>query len=223
MPLPARALAHRPLKTAAVAELLELPAAPHVPEDFDAVDTEVRQRGWRWEHDLVCDSFRTAHGHVVCTDGMSPFGRSDARTFLVFGELYPVDPDDEGMDNESWLYSLIDDWQVQPGWSGRRPCTDQDCEAVLAQAAQAVTEHLGAAPERTILSSAAVVTGPALTHRVWRTSTHALVVGPAADNGPYGLLTHLQLSCTPLTCGPDLPQTDDEDALARWITAHVDW
>lgn len=68
-----------------------------------------------------------------------------------------------------------------------------------------------------------MVTGTALTHRIWRTATHALVLGPSADNGPYGFLTHLQLSCTPLSCGPDLPPTDDENALARWITAHVDW
>ncbi|GHI83160.1 hypothetical protein ACWGF3_08615 [Streptomyces xanthophaeus] len=223
MSLPVHALTHRPLRAAAVSELRALPTAPHVPEEFDALDTEVRRRGWNWEHELIANSFRTAHGHVVCTDGPSPFGRPDARTFLVFGELYPVDPDDGGMDNASWLYGLIDDWQAQPGWSGRRPCTDQHCEAVLARAALAVTAHLGAPPERTVRSCAAVVTGPALTHRIWRTPTHALVLGPAADNGPYGLLTHLQLSCTPLTCGPDLPPAGDEDALARWITAHVDW
>ncbi|MGW6984418.1 hypothetical protein ACWGE1_34050 [Streptomyces sp. NPDC054932] len=223
MPHPVHALAHRPLRAAAVAEFLELPAGPHVPEEFDAVDAEVRRRGWRWEHDLVGNSFGTGHGHVVCSDGVSPFGRSDARSFLVFAELYPVDPDDEDMDNASWLYGLIDDWQAQPGWTGRRPCTDQDGEALLAQAAQVVTQHLGVPPERTTLSSAAVVTGPALTHRIWRTSTHTLVLGPAADNGPYGLLTHLQLSCTPLACGPELPPADDEDALAEWITAHVDW
>ncbi|ORT57161.1 hypothetical protein BKD26_26075 [Streptomyces sp. CB03238] len=86
-----------------------------------------------------------------------------------------------------------------------------------------MTEHLGTTPERTILSSTALVTGPALTHRVWRTPTHALVLGPAADNGPYGYLTHLQLSYTPLACGPDLPPEDNEDGLATWITAHVDW
>ncbi|MEU6946470.1 hypothetical protein ABZ957_14750 [Streptomyces sp. NPDC046316] len=223
MPLPVHALAHRPLTAEAVAELLELPGAPHVPEDFDAVDTVVQQRGWRWEHELVCESFRTAHGHVLCSDGMSPFGRPDARTFLVFAELYPVDPDDESVVNESWLLGLVDDWQQQPGWTGHRPCTNHDCETVLAEAAQAVTAHLGTGPERTVLSSATVVTGPPLTHRIWRTATHALVLGPHADNGPYGLLTHLQLSCTPLNCGPDLPPADDEDALAGWITAHVDW
>lgn len=146
MPLPVHALAHRPLSAAAVAELLELPAAPHVPENFEAVDAEVRRRGWRWEHELLCDSFGTGHGHVLCTDGMSPFGREAARTFLVFGELYPVDPDDEGMDNASWLHGVLDDWQAQPGWSGHEPCTDQDCEAVLEQAAQAVTHHLGTPP-----------------------------------------------------------------------------
>ncbi|MCX4821442.1 hypothetical protein OG883_16330 [Streptomyces sp. NBC_01142] len=223
MPIPVHALAHRPLTAAAVAELVALPAVPQVPDDVDAMDAELQQRGWSWDHELVCDSFRTGYGHVLCSDGGNPFGHPDARRFLVFGELYPLDPDDESMTNGPWLYDLMDDWQQLPGWSGRRPCTDQDCEAVLAQAAQAVTEHLGTAPERTILSSVAVVTGPALTHRIWRTPTHALVLGPAADNGPYGFLTHLQLSCTPLACGPRLPPADDEDGLVRWVTAHVDW
>lgn len=223
MSVPVHALAHRALTAAAVAELVALPTAPHVPDDADAVAAELRRRGWSWEHELVCDSFRTGHGQVLCTDGFSPFGCPDARSFLVFGELYPVDPEDEDLTNGPWLYGLMDDWQRQPGWSGRRPATDQDCEAVLAQAARAVTEHLGTDPERTLLSSEAVVTGPPLTHRVWRTPTHALVLGPAADNGPYGYLTHLQLSCTPLACGPDLPPADDEDGLAKWISAHVDW
>ncbi|NGO79238.1 hypothetical protein G6045_26820 [Streptomyces sp. YC504] len=86
-----------------------------------------------------------------------------------------------------------------------------------------MTEQLGAGPERTVVSDATVVTGPAMTHRIWRTATHALVVGPHADNGPYGYLTHLQLSLTPLGCGPELPPAGDEKALAQWITAHVDW
>ncbi|MGK5637963.1 hypothetical protein ACSNOK_06550 [Streptomyces sp. URMC 126] len=222
MPIPVHALAHRPLTAPAVAELIALPTAPHVPDEGDALDAEVRQRGWSWEHELVCDSFRTGYGHVLCSSAI-PFGRPDARHFLVFGQMYPVDPEDEDMTNGPWLYDIMDDWQRQPGWSGRRPGTDQDCESVLAQAAQAVTEHLGTAPERTVPSSEAMVAGPTLTHRVWRTSTHALVLGPAADNGPYGYLSHLQLSYTPLTCGPDLPPADDEDGLSRWISAHVDW
>ncbi|MBT2439930.1 hypothetical protein J7E93_07305 [Streptomyces sp. ISL-36] len=87
-----------------------------------------------------------------------------------------------------------------------------------------MTGHLGRAPERPIRSPAAVVmSAPVLTHRLWRTATHALVLGPASDNGPYGYLTHLQLSYTPLSCGPDLPSADDEDGLADWISAHVDW
>ncbi|MBC9716071.1 hypothetical protein H9Y04_26365 [Streptomyces sp. TRM66268-LWL] len=86
-----------------------------------------------------------------------------------------------------------------------------------------MTEHLGAAPERTLVSDSCVVTGPAMTHRVWRTGTHALVVGPHGDNGPYGYLTHLQLSFTPLGRGPALPPPEDEQALAAWLAAHVDW
>lgn len=50
-----------------------------------------------------------------------------------------------------------------------------------------------------------------------------LVLGPAADNGPYGYLTHLQLSLTPLTCAPELPPAADENALEAWISAHIDW
>ncbi|GGS75615.1 hypothetical protein GCM10010222_15860 [Streptomyces tanashiensis] len=224
MSVPVHALAHRPLTTEAVAELVALPAVPSVPDDFDAVDKEVRLRGWAWEEDgLVCESFRTAHGHVLCTDVVSPFGCGEARTFLVFGEVYPVDPHDEDMTNAAWLYGLVDHWQEQPGWTGSRPSTVEECEAVLAGAARVVAEHLGTAPERTVLSSDTLVTGPPLTHRVWRTATHALVLGPAADNGPYGYLTHLQLSSTPLSCGPELPPAEDEDALDAWIAAHIDW
>ncbi|MFF0076848.1 hypothetical protein [Streptomyces sp. NPDC005494] len=222
MPISVHALAHRPVTAAVVAELVALPAVA-APDTDDVMAAEMQRRGWSWEHELVCDSVRTGYGHILCTDGYDPFGRPDARRFLVFGELYPVDPDDKDMANGPWLYDIMDDWQRLPGWSGRRPCTDQDCEAVLAEAEQAVTEHLGSGPERTLLSSAAVVTGPPLTHRIWRTPTHAVVLGPAADNGPYAYLTHLQLSLTPLTCGPALPAAEDEDGLTAWISTHVDW
>ncbi|MFI2205669.1 hypothetical protein ACH47Z_33845 [Streptomyces sp. NPDC020192] len=222
MPIPVHALVHCPLTVEAVAELVALPTAPPVPDEFDAVAEEMQRRGWEWEH-LVCDSFRTAHHHVVCSDVGNPFGDPDARTFLVFGEMYPVDPKDEDMTNGPWLYGYIEGWEKVPGWTSRRPSTDEDCEAVLAQAAQAVTEHLGEAPERTIASSYTVAAGPALTHRIWRTPTHALILGPTADNGPYGYLTHLQLSCTPLSCAPDLPPAGDKDGLDGWITAHIDW
>ncbi|MFK0137143.1 hypothetical protein [Streptomyces murinus] len=224
MPVPVHALVHRPLTAEAVAELVALPYVPPVDEDDDAaVEAERRRRGWRWE-DLVCESFRTGHGHVLCSEAFSPFGELKARAFLVFGELYPVDPDDERMLNGTWLNGYMEGWEQLPGWRGVRPATDQDCEAVLAQAAGAVTEALGAAPERTLLSAHTTSHGPALTHRVWRTPTHALILGPAADEGPYGHLTHLQLSSTPLTCAPDLPPaTAGDQALADWITAHTDW
>ncbi|MFH8729008.1 hypothetical protein [Streptomyces termitum] len=233
MPEPVHALAHRPLTPQAVAEFVGLPAEPQIPED--AVEEAVRKRGWSWEHELVCDALTTGHGHVLCSEAYVPFGRPDARSFLVFGEVYPDDPHDEEMSNGPWLFPCMDDWQNQPGWSGARPATVEDCEEALARAAQAVTAHLGRAPERTLVSDAAVVTGPAMTHRIWRipaltpgpdsapTPTHALILGPHADNGPYGYLTHLQLSCAPLSCGPDLPPAQDETALAAWIAAHVDW
>ncbi|WP_326763768.1 hypothetical protein OG978_03690 [Streptomyces sp. NBC_01591] len=89
MPTPVPALAHRPLTPHAVTELVALPTAPHIPDDFDALDAELQQRGWDWEHELVCDSFRTGHEHVLCSDGGSPFGESDVRHFPFFGELYP--------------------------------------------------------------------------------------------------------------------------------------
>ncbi|MEU4129960.1 hypothetical protein [Streptomyces wuyuanensis] len=220
MPIPVHALAHRPLTAAVVAEFLALPTVSAL--TVEAVDAEMQRRGWGWEHQLVCESVRTGYGHVLCTEGYEPFGRPDARRFLVFGEVYPVDPVDEDMTNGEWLYDHMDGWQQIPGWTGRRPATEQDCEAVLTHAAQAVTEHLRTPPERTVVLDTAYPC-PALTHRVWRTSTHALVLGPAADNGPYGYLTHLQLSCTPLTCGPELPSVGDMVGLERWITAHVDW
>jgi hypothetical protein len=223
MPIAVHALAHKPLTADAVAEFVALPSVPHIPDDGDAVDVEVRRRGWGWQHELVCDSFLTGHGHVLCTDGISPFGQADARQFLVFGEVYPVDPEDDDMTKGPWLYGLMDDWQQLPGWNGRRPATVQDCEAVLERAAQAVSEHLGAAPERTVLSSETLVTGPPMTHRIWRTATHALVLGPAPDNGPYAYLNYLQLSSTPLHCGPELPPADDTDGLTKWISAHIDW
>ncbi|MER5202607.1 hypothetical protein [Streptomyces sp. NPDC002825] len=49
------------------------------------------------------------------------------------------------------------------------------------------------------------------------------MLGPAADKGPYGYLTHLQPSCTPLDAGPELPHAEDEDGPAAWIAAHIDW
>ncbi|MFF8995069.1 hypothetical protein ACF09H_35110 [Streptomyces sp. NPDC014983] len=222
MPIPVHALAHRPLTPEAVAELVALPFEAPVGEDHDAVEEELRRRGWDRE-DLVCESFRTGHGHVLCSEDYSPFGELEARTFLVFGQMYPVDPDDEKMVNGTWLNGYMEGWERVPGWSGLRPATDQDCESVLKQAAEAVTEVLGSAPERTLVSAHTVGPGPALTHRVWRTPTHALVLGPSADEGPYGYLTHLQLSSSPLSRAPALPPADDEQALADWITAHIDW
>ncbi|MFI1676239.1 hypothetical protein [Streptomyces sp. NPDC020607] len=60
-------------------------------------------------------------------------------------------------------------------------------------------------------------------HRIWRTATQAVIVGPHADNGPYGYLTHLQLAASPLNMAPELPLADDTEGLDRWIEAHIDW
>ncbi|MGW6529381.1 hypothetical protein [Streptomyces venezuelae] len=217
------ALAHCPLTPAAVAEFLALPEQPGPAEDFDALDAVLRARGWSWEHECLTDSYRTGHGHPLCTEGDSPFGDPEARAFLVFGELYPVDPDDEDLTNMPWLGELVDDWGRAPGWTVRRPSSLQECAEVLDRAADAVAAHLGAAPERTVTSDAAVVTGPPMPHRIWRTTTHAVIVGPHADNGPYGYLTHLQLAASPLSMAPHMPLADDPEGMARWIEAHIDW
>ncbi|MEU3662468.1 hypothetical protein AB0E77_22360 [Streptomyces sp. NPDC032940] len=223
MPSPVHALAHCSLTPAAVAEFLALPQQPAVADDFDAVDAALRAHGWSWEHECLPDSYRTGFGHPLCTEGDAPFGDLTARSFLAFGELYPVDPEDEDLDNMPWLGDLVDDWGRAPGWTVRRPSTVEACIGVLDRAADAVAAHLGAPPERTVASDAAVVTGPPMPHRIWRTATHAVIVGPHADNGPYGYLTHLQLAASPLGLAPELPPADDPAGLDRWIEAHVDW
>ncbi|MEV5514595.1 hypothetical protein AB0L50_17015 [Streptomyces flaveolus] len=223
MPSPVHALAHCLLTQAAVAEFLALPQQPAVADDFDTLDTALRARGWSWEHECLTDSYRTGFGHPLCTEGVAPFGDPTARSFLAFGELHPVDPDDEDLDNMPWLGDLVDDWGRAPGWTVRRPSTVEACVEVLDRAADAVAARLGAAPERTVTSDAAVVTGPPMPHRIWRTATHAVIVGPHADNGPYGCLTHLQLAASPLGLAPELPPADDAAGLDRWIEAHVDW
>ncbi|WP_369211426.1 hypothetical protein [Streptomyces flavofungini] len=222
MSTPVHALAHSPLTPAAVAEFLALPQQPQSADDFDAVDAALRARGWSWEHECLTDSYRTGFGHPLCTEGGTPFGDPEARMFLVFGQLYPLDPDDEECANMPWLSDLVDDWGRFPGWHVQRPATVRACADVLAQAADAVTARLGTTPERTITSDAAVVTGPPMPHRIWRTATHAVIVGPHADNGPYGYLTHLQLAASPLGLTAELPPSDDAEGLESWIETHVD-
>ncbi|MFR9793338.1 hypothetical protein ACL07V_32495 [Streptomyces sp. MB22_4] len=100
MPLPVHALAHRPLTTEAVAELVALPFVAPVGEDHDAVDEELRRRGWDRE-DLVRESFRTGHGHVLRSDDDSPFGELEARTFLL-------PPADDGQALADWITAHID-------------------------------------------------------------------------------------------------------------------
>ncbi|TDT42121.1 hypothetical protein EV562_10190 [Streptomyces sp. BK208] len=223
MPAPVHALAQCSLSPAAVAEFLALPRQPVSGEEFDVLDAAVRARGWSREHDCLTDAYRTGFGHLLCTEGNSPSADPAARRFLAFGELCPLDPDDEDLANLSWLGELVDDWGRAPGWTVRRPSTVEACVEVLDRAADAVTAHLGSPAERTVTSDAAVVTGPAMPHRIWRTDTEAVIVGPHADNGPYGYLTHLQLAASPLGLAPELPPADDTAALDRWIETHVDW
>ncbi|MGV9289027.1 hypothetical protein [Streptomyces sp. NPDC003719] len=223
MPSPVHALAYCSLTPAAVAEFLALPQQPSIENDFDALDTVLLARGWSWEHECLTDSYRTGFGHPLCTEGDTPFGDPTVRSFLAFGELYPVDPDDEDLVNMPWLGKVVDNWGQAPGWTVQRPSTVEACVEVLDRAAEAVAAHLGAAPELTITSDAAVVTGPPMPNRIWRTATQAVIVGPHADNGPYGYLTHLQLAASPLALAPELPPADDTAELDRWIRTHVDW
>jgi hypothetical protein len=223
MPTLVHALAHCPLTPAAAAEFLTLPQQPVPADDSDALDTVMRARGWEWEHECLTDAYRTGFGHPLYTEGETPFGDPTAQCFLVFGELYPVDPHDEDLVNMPWLDKVVDKWGRAPGWTVQRPSTVETCTEALDRAADAVTAHLGAPPERTVISDAAVMTGPPMPHRIWRTATHAVIVGPHVDNGPYGYLTHLQLAASPLGLAPGLPPADDTAAVDRWIETHVDW
>ncbi|MFD4370578.1 hypothetical protein [Streptomyces sp. NPDC058486] len=56
-----------------------------------------------------------------------------------------------------------------------------------------------------------------------RSWEHGLIDGAVVVTDPYGYLTHLQLSYTPLGYSPDLPAEQDGAALERWVIAHVDW
>ncbi|WP_237773382.1 hypothetical protein [Streptomyces luteocolor] len=166
---------------------------------------------------------------MVHSDGCQPFGHSDVRCLLVFGHFYPAPSSeevaagrDEGAD-DPWLLGIMDNWQKADGWTGSGQPTVADCENVLADAARAVTEHLGAGPERTVASSPSIAAGSPLPHRIWRTPTHALILGPLSDHGPYGYLTHLALVHAPLDQNAPLPDADDTEGLIRWIVTHADW
>jgi hypothetical protein len=131
-----------------------------------------------------------------------------------------VDPEDEAVTDGEWLYDLMDERQHLPGWSGRRPCTDQDREAVLEEPRTCSERAPRRDPERTILSSAAVVTGPALPHRIWRSPTHAL--GPTSDNGSIASSPHAAFVQASLLQSRPAAR-DGEVGLGNWISAHVDW
>jgi hypothetical protein len=52
---------------------------------------------------------------------------------------------------------------------------------------------------------------------------HSAVPTPGTSSQGFVPCHHLQLSYTPLTCASELPPEGDEEGLAKWISAHVDW
>lgn len=211
-----KALAHSPLTTEAVRELLEIPESPPVPDD-DFIAHSEKVLGWGFT-DLVCDADLTRHGHVLSYDVDNPLGNPEAAFHLVFGEAYPYRPD---MPDEA--ESLTDDvrtWAETPGWHFRTDPGLDGCEAVLAEAAQTVSAVLGCPPQQTVRTDDHFSMGPHALCRIWRTSGHAVVLTPLADEGPYGYLTHLALALLPCPAEEELPA--DDTALKNWVLKRID-
>ncbi|MFJ8076857.1 hypothetical protein ACIQ7Q_23675 [Streptomyces sp. NPDC096176] len=212
-----KALAHSPLTTAAVRELLEIPTLPPVPDD-DFIAHSEKVLGWGFT-DLVCDADLTRHGHVLSYDVDNPLGDPAATLCLVFGEAYPYQPDMP--DDEQSLTDNVRAWAETPGW---RFCTDpglDGCETVLAEAALSVSEVLGCPPQRTVRTDNQFSLGPHALCRIWCTGDHAVVLGPQADEGPYGYLTHFALVLIPWPSEEELPA--DDAALGVWVRERIDW
>ncbi|MFF3286497.1 hypothetical protein [Streptomyces sp. NPDC003023] len=128
------ALAHSPLTAAAVRDLLEIPRAAPVPDD-DFVEHSETALGWGIT-DLVCDADLTRHGHVLSYDVWNPLGDPNATFHLVFAEACPHRA---GMPDDT--RSLTDDvraWAETPGWRFLAGPSDDQCEAVPAEAADRV-------------------------------------------------------------------------------------
>lgn len=211
------ALAHSPLTAAAVRDLLEIPRAAPVPDD-DFVEHSETALGWGIT-DLVCDADLTRHGHVLSYDVWNPLGDPNATFHLVFAEACPHRA---GMPDDT--RSLTDDvraWAETPGWRFLAGPSDDQCEAVLAEAARTVSEVLGCRPRRTVRTDDRFGMGPHALCRIWRTGDHAAVLGPLADEGAYGYLTHLLLALVPCPSEEELPR--DDSALIDWIHKRIDW
>ncbi|GGP84226.1 hypothetical protein GCM10010231_63620 [Streptomyces sindenensis] len=96
-------LALRPLTPEAVAEFVALPTAPPAGDDVEALDAELARRGWSWEHELACESFRTRHGHVLCSDDQNPFGQQPP---LTCAPELPSVADEKAL--EAWITAHVD-------------------------------------------------------------------------------------------------------------------
>ncbi|WP_158685737.1 hypothetical protein [Streptomyces purpureus] len=212
-----KALAASALTTAAVRELLALPTMAPVPDE-EFLDHSSKVLGWEFT-DLVCEAERTRHGHVLFFDANNPLGDMRTTFNLVFAEAYPYDPD--GLDNEKWLTGDVRAWADELGWRFQADPTFDECETLLAEAADAVSDVLGCPPERTIRTDEHVSMGPFTLCRIWRAGEHAVVLGSLEDHGPYGYLMHFALVLTPCAAGEELP-ADDAD-LRKWVVDRIDW
>lgn len=212
-----KALAASTLTAPAVRDLLALPVMAPVPDD-DFLDHSADALGWEFTT-LVCDADRTRNGHVLSYDEDNPLGSETATFNLVFAEAYPYDPEEEA--NVRWLTDDVRGWADELGWRFSTDATPDICETLLAEASATVSGVLGGEPARTVRSDGQFSMGPFALCRIWRTGTHAVVVTPLQDHGPYGYLTHFVLVLTPCPAGEELPA--DDAALRAWVLDRIDW
>ncbi|MFJ2088892.1 hypothetical protein ACIOEW_06440 [Streptomyces sp. NPDC087901] len=213
--MPVHSLAHSPLSSTVVQELLAMPAMQAVPEEeFD--EYSERELGWAYT-DLVCDAVLTRHHHVLWYEG-TPLGDAECTLVLTFGEAYPVNPPDPDEYGHDSLVELVEDWAGLPGWVLLDTPSEAECDAVLDRAADVLAAELGP-PLRTLRSDGWLSLGPHLQCRIWRMGEHGVVLAPREDGGPYGYLTHLVLTVHPWPAGEELPVAD-EDCL-RWVRDRI--
>ncbi|MGI5403636.1 hypothetical protein ACQEVG_30120 [Streptomyces sp. CA-135486] len=167
--------------------------------------------GWVYEHERVCDAFRTGHGHVLwASKYVDSLGAPDACFVLTFANSCPQDPEDP--DDDSWD-ELMQDWGELPGWQFTTAPSQADFGASLTQAASVVESELGP-PERIVPADDDCL-GPPMQYRVWRTRSHALVVGACPDNGPFGYLTMGVAALRPWRSDDPLPAGDRD--ILNWL------